>query len=722
MFARYFFIVVGVISLLWIGYVAADIIDSKNAYQPTSIFGKEDGQLLIINRKDEVNNSLIPFKTTPKNNEILSVLKRNIQDERSIFISANQTHFLIDSKYHWTGKKVRELLKTSGLKVETTGLHSYKISGYEIEHYKNLLYFHAPNIKTTTVDGWGNFDRKASASIIDFNGNQPIITEIYFKSDEKIQFSTQNIEKISGKQINDKKLFAEVLPKNISNYHFLEKTYAKSTDQVFPKSPMLQWVDKGFVTFDFKGKKVLISDYILGQEPINILNDYLKRETENEEHALFKGIKLCADFPINNGSGFYLYSLNDYVIICEDQSICEDIITQNKLGNTLATDEDEMLGLFSGLPSIVSERVVNTTSKFSKAIYKNKILETRLSVNGTNNDNDSDDSETLTMNVDAVIKDFVSFDEKGNCVVLTATGELMYYSNGKNTWIKNLNSKGVGPITYIEQFQLILVTCKNSIHLLDRKGNYTLGGPIELGNRHPSQVATQYEWKGKLFLVFPDEAGNIIVYDSKRRLHAIVNNNMPDTDAPIDAWQSQKKLFYGIHNGSTFKMLDADRKKEYRSFALPNESKSIVKNNEIHLFANDNSGFVYIDQKGVKNQLNTEVSGTIKKTTDGRKDSYLSNYNNGKITVFGQLGTPLGSVNIDFSDLDNWDIQTISGRTFVSVIDGLENNVYLHDLDGRKLLEKGFEGSKKCMLNLSDNALILTTIIDNSLVQYRINY
>ncbi|MEY3426198.1 MAG: hypothetical protein RL679_1556, partial [Bacteroidota bacterium] len=54
-------------------------------------------------------------------------------------------------------------------------------------------------------------------------------------------------------------------------------------------------------------------------------------------------------------------------------------------------------------------------------------------------------------------------------------------------------------------------------------------------------------------------------------------------------------------------------------------------------------------------------------------------------------------------------------------IDGLENNVYLYDLDGSNLLDKPLEGSTKSMINLCDNVLTLTTIVDNYLIQYKIN-
>lgn len=724
MFARYFFIFLGIISIGWIGYVAGDLVDKKNAYAPISVFGKEDGKILVINRVSEFNPEQIPFKSIPKNNEVLNSILPNLHNKHTVFISANRKNLLIQWNQNWNRSAIRKIFRNSHLKIKKTGLHSYQISGYEVEQYKNVLYFHEPGLQTTLVENWDKFDKKSSAALIDLTNEDPITTDIYFKENGKIQFSSKNIKQVAGNQINDKNLFSEVLPISISSYHFFEKKYAASTDADFRNSPMLKWVDKGFVCFEFKGKKVLLSDYKIGQNPIHILNDYFKKDTENEEHAFFKNTLLCSDFKESASNGFFIYMLNDYVIICEDMEICEDIVTQNKLGNTLATDSDAVLAIYGGLPSLVSERFVNSSSnKFSKTIYKNRIIESNISAGITALSSVPIKSgiETLTMNVDMVIKDFVSFDGKGNCVVLTATGELIYFSNGKNTWIKNLNSKSVGQITYIEQYQLILVTCKNSIHLMDRNGKYTFGGPIDLGGKYASQPATYYKWKNKMYFVYPDESGNLIVFDSKRRFYNSISNNMLDITAPIDAWKSNNKLFYGIQSNSTFKMFDAERKKEFRSFALPNKGKTILTDNELFLFTQENNNLICLDQKGIKNQLNIQSSGELRKSQDGRNETFLSNYSNGQITVLGRLGAPLGQIQIDISDLENWDIFSLNNKIYITCVDGVENNIYLYELDGSNILNKPLEGSKKSMINLSDNVLTLTTIVDNYLIQYKIN-
>ncbi|MFN5846805.1 MAG: hypothetical protein ACK46O_13965 [Flavobacteriia bacterium] len=722
MFARYFFITLGIISVLWVGYVAADIIDKKKSFSPTSLFGKEDGKILVINRRYEVDETKLPFKTIAKNNEILSVLKPNLTDERSIYISANRRQFLIESKFNWSEGKVEELLKKSGLNAKTLGLRSYAISGFDIKYYKNYLHFAAPELETTLIEGWGNFDRRSSASVIDLNEDLPKITDIYFKGDDRVDFETKNFKKLKGDQVDDNALFSSALPKNIKNYHFIEKQFLNASDKIFANGPMKNWVDKGIVTFEYKGSKVIVTDFVSGQEPVYVMNDFMKQDTENTEHGFFNDIKLTTDFPASGKDGFYIYSMNDFAVISEDQSVCEDIVAQNKLGNTLSTDQAEMKAIFGMLPARVTERTVNNSIKFSRTVYRNRIHETHISLNSEDSGEEGVSAgESLTINIDAVIKDFISFDGKGNVSVLTGTNELMYYSGGQMKWIKNLGSKAVDGITYLDQFQFLLVTCKNSIHLLDKQGNYVLGGPVNLGGRSPSQQATVFNWRNKLYLVFPDENGTMHLFDQRGRHQFSVANSMTGVSAPVDAWISQKRLFFGVRNNGSFKMFDAEKRSEYRSFNLPGDAQSIVRNNEIFLFSSENGELIYMDQKGGKTQLNESISGKIKKSSASANLIYLSNFNSGKISILSSVGSLLGIVPIDFSDVENWHIQTIDGRTFVGVIDGLENNVYLYELDGAKFSDRSYEGSRKCMLNNSDNTLIITSIVDKFIVQHRVN-
>ena len=72
MFGKYILYIIGIISIIWIGYVGMDIIDKENQFSPTTLFGEKDGEILIINRLSENPFQKTGFETTPENKKILS--------------------------------------------------------------------------------------------------------------------------------------------------------------------------------------------------------------------------------------------------------------------------------------------------------------------------------------------------------------------------------------------------------------------------------------------------------------------------------------------------------------------------------------------------------------------------------------------------------------------------------------------------------------------------
>jgi hypothetical protein len=233
MLGRYFFIILGIVSICWIGYLATDIIDKGDDYSPSVVFGKEDGKILIINRIHEVDRALLPFGTTLKNEEILGAILPLINENNVIYISSLRDHFLIESKGNWTKNKIRKLLSKSRLSPYTSGITSFEVGGYRVNYHRNHLYFSRKIMSTTCSNDWRSYDRKASASLIEFNEDKTVLKDIYFKNQNKIEFHTSNVHAIKGNKINDKELFAQVIPKRCTHYHFSEKMFTESNDIAF---------------------------------------------------------------------------------------------------------------------------------------------------------------------------------------------------------------------------------------------------------------------------------------------------------------------------------------------------------------------------------------------------------------------------------------------------------------------------------------------------------
>ena len=721
MLKRFLTVVFSILCLAWLSYVALDLIERKTDFDPTTIFGLEDSKLLVINRKAEADPSLIAFSTISKNNELIQAILPFLDEKDQLIISAQRKNILITSRFPWTSKRVKALFERGGIELKTKGIKNFEALGLTVSFHKRRLYIRQPNLETTTIEGWQHFDNHSSACLIEFSANIALVKDIYFRENNKIEFHSKAAASIKGKQVNDQHLFSSILPRSIRNYHFLEASYARSIDPVFRKSPMAKWVDRGLVSFEYKGQRVLISDFKSGQDPIQLLYDEKKLQSESSDHDFFENISLLSSWEEGKPSDCFVYVVNDFVILAKDESVCVDILTQYKLGTTLSSDQYTSDRIYADLPSTVSERVVNWQAKFTRSVYRGQLLETHILVKPVDQSQESIAEEgTLTIQVDAKINDFVSFDGKGNAAVLTATGELMYFINGKTAWIKNLGSKSVGKLVYLESLHFLVATCRNSIHVLDKQGNYVLGGTITLNNV-PQTEATAIEWRNRLYFFYPDERGNVVIVNSRRQIQGTIPSGLEKVNGPVEAWISQNKLFAGIYNQQTFKMIDAERRSEYRSVQIPSNSLAISSNEQFGMFVNEANGLSYVDQKGVRLAITPPFSGKLFRSTAGRNQQFMLCSRGDQVHIYDPTGFTLGQIKCSTQTIETLDAFQLDGRTYVTVIDGIENNVYLYNVNGTSVIPKAIEGSKKAMLNLKNGQLILTTVVDNYLVQYDIN-
>jgi hypothetical protein len=100
-----------------------------------------------------------------------------------------------------------------------------------------------------------------------------------------------------------------------------------------------------------------------------------ENNTSEESSTYFKNIRLTKDFPINKEKGFYMYKMENLIIISESKAICNEVLMNSN--NTTST-QDTLNFYLNELPRKVSERSISTKSKYTKSIYKNKIIETFL--------------------------------------------------------------------------------------------------------------------------------------------------------------------------------------------------------------------------------------------------------------------------------------------------------------------------------------------------------
>lgn len=379
MVSRYILILLGVISLFWIGYVGVNLIDTNDEYNPDCFFGQKDGEVLVINRLDEFDVESIQFQVSKNGLNLFKEIEKKIKRGNTVYLSKLQNQFLVVKKDKWTKEEVEQLFLNSTFKIEFLNNSKFKVQNFSGDFNSTILHLYDDNVEypKKSNSAWMTFDHKASASIIKFkNGqNNYSINDVYVNKNGSIEYITKGNKLNEGKQIDDEDLFSQAIPKSVRSYHFYEKNYYSSLDLNYKKGPMHYWIESGFVELVYDNEKVLITDFVDSKDPFLLLNEINKDENEDieESSTYFKNIRLTNNFPEDLEKGFYIYKMDDFIILSSSKSICNEILMASK---KTETTNDSTSFFLKALPRKVSERFISKDHNYSKSIYKNKIIET----------------------------------------------------------------------------------------------------------------------------------------------------------------------------------------------------------------------------------------------------------------------------------------------------------------------------------------------------------
>ena len=707
MFKRVLLGVLFIASLAWIAYYAWDIASSKNNYVPEIVFSEADGQLLVVIRPDEVNfDAIESFRDAPTLDLIKSL---NDSSYQKGYFSQKRPHFLLISEDNWNSAAIKTLFKGKSPQIDGSKV---RIDGYSGKYYKTGLY-----LSKGTMEHQGDesnifpVDKKASASLISFadKGIQNT-TDIYFKANGRVNFVTRNANIEQGAQIKDESIFAGLVSRNISSYHFYERDYYATLDQEFATGPMYQWLLNGFVVADYDGEKVIVSDYLGGQDPILILNDINQSLDSNR----FEN-KLMKDFPANGGSYVVKY-LEDLVVFSESEAACDKMLADYKLGSTIASSTNTRYRYFGELPKAVSERFVGEEQSYSKSVYQGRLMETYTGIPVPETTKELSASVNLSCGFD--IKDFVVLSGKGNVVVLGTQGEVACYTSGKLAWKKKIDDKIIGSISLIDLHyngeMYVHLNTSGQLYLWDLKGNDATGFPVTIDGEITAPTKF-YRWRERSYFLVGTANNKLLQLNAKGGELDVFKIDHP-IQKPIDIWVSQKRLFAGVASNTVqFTMYEIEKRRALRSFEILPGSKSVKVPNQLFRFSITDNALVRMDQKGRRDNIDRYPDGKLLYLN--KKAMAIQTGNT--LSLLNEEGIGFGEIALPFRDIGDIFIKTLeSGKTYICVIDALENNVYLYGTDGSQLSNKALEGQTRVHLQTVGNSKCITTVVDQFVIQY----
>lgn len=720
MFARSLLYLLGIVSLAWIVYVSIELTSNENKYNPVYLFSQKDGSIVIANELADVHQVLLLHPTTSDNSTVIQALAQ--QENYRIFISSERNHLLLESKDVITKSSLNQLFQNNSA-LKFTGSNSFIFDNFKGEFTKKYCYLYSETFyRNTSNTSSLVFDKNATGSVIEISKTSYSTKDIYLKEKGVFEYKSMYSKHAIGKKVNDEAVFSSIISSGIDSYQFYEVDYLRTIDPTFSKSPMNDWVKTGIVQITLNGSTAIVTDYINGQNPINVLNEFANIEPKNDENAYFQNIQLTKLLPTRKD--LYVYLLDDYAVVSSNKSLCERILADYKLGSTISQSPPKRLTIYDKLPKKVNHRIVEGTIKQSTSISKNTLLTTVLSEQTQIATNVPQQSSSKGKDIGEAISSFYSINES-QLFVLTQSNKLIYFEGDAKKWTKSFEGKKVGEPELIDLFandkQQLLITTENAIHLFDINGNEVNGFPIDLENQRTQLGATFYRWQGAGYFLVGIGNGKIMQYDTKGRELNKINTHLNTIQLKPVVWASANKPFLGVYDGAKFEMIDLLSRKSFRKFNAQNVSHYANKPNEILLVGMENNQLISYNQKGEKSAFSKFENGEIVKVNQQLNNPTILIKSKSGIHLINSQGIEWSSIKVPFTVIDDLSLhELLNGNLIVSIVDGIENNVYLYSTDGQKWKQESWDASTKIEFHQSSSKEFkLFTIVDKLIVEYK---
>lgn len=709
------------LSAAWIGYVAYDLVYGQFVLKPQTVFGQEDGRVLIVNRTDEMNLEQVKFEA---NAPTLGYLQRLLTSKQAIrvFASERRAMLLIESKSLWNKQQISRFFAETNIRITAKNGNEWSLeNGFSVRFKNNWLLIVRGKSQTTTVEHWPKWDSRATANVIAFNEQQA--TDIYFKADGTVSFQTKNVPNLKGRQVYDAELFAQVLPAKLTNYHFFERDFAVFSGKIPTESPLYTWLEYGFVEFEYEGDMCMISDYRSSQNPFAVLADRLRSEDAKKQS--FLGVALYDEFP--KDETYYVLPLADKIVISRRKETAEKVVSDYQLGKTVALNEKAKNRIFGSLPRRVSERFQGSEQHFTRSVYKNVLIETFVQQVGATEEEveeskqeeaamDNTWSESIAGNVVAVLG------RAGKQFIWTDARELIATSNKTTHWKSTFDGVVANQPAWLDWNgkKVLFFHTEQKIYLVQTDGLPVAGFPFMLDEK-PETAVSSYTWRGQVRFVYVSNTGSLIHLRDNGKVLGKLKLSVGAVKKSVSVFEQNGNpiaLVLGSEKSQTIN-LASNRVLKSRK-AIPSDAIEIASSDGPVFYFAEGGQLNRADYTGNSVTLGAYPNPTMMKVcSDENGKAFVAFASYGKIHVLNASGVKLAQVDIPFKKLESMDVfQRADGTLIIALVDALENNVFLLDTSGNLLTEKPLEGKGQVMLSEVNGKVRVTVSTNGFVVQY----
>lgn len=715
MFKRILPISVVLICIAWSVFVSIDLLSNENSVDFKHYFNEVDQQVLVVHHASELDWNESSIQILPSNQTIAIFLLSRTNQSTSLYISSKRALFVAEKKENWSKKSVEKLLTNGLFNFEFTGRRSFKFGNLIGEFRNNQLAIYQGE-QTVSVINFPLVDTKSSYSIIDLKEKEPIVTDVYQKADKTLSYKKTKLANSKAKQCDDKLLFSSLISTNFSKYTFYENNYFSETDATFRKSDFKKWIKNGIVFLSNGSAEVAIFDFKEGQNPVQNLNDKFGLPEKNEAFGEYDKVAFCDNWKQDTISKFYVFEKEEICLVSRNKAYLDEVLTEMSLGKTLSQNQEKSQQIFSTLPRKVIYRSVTSKKSLANSILNKMLVETTcISKDNTslNEIKDEKIKEYFSMNPGERILNFVTFNGRGNVVLLTETNKLVGYSNGSKRWEKQLAEIPSAFSIFSFQNSTFSLCTSTETQILDLNGRIIYRfKPI--GTVAPSSLNIE----NKEVYFVGDGIDNVSVFNTAGKTLKVLRLN-----------EAYKGIYSFAQKGKAY-CVSVGRTTAYVS--------EIVKRKSTKTISIDSTTQVYPFPSAVYFGSLTNGTLTLQQTSGARNTIRLNQEaklmgafsQNNQVYFLIRQGKNLKA--IDFNGKKIWEralaVEEISaihvavnqsGKTILGILDTIENRLYLYDTKGNKIDESERHGEQKIEISpFGANAFSITTYLGSYLIQY----
>lgn len=709
----------GLFIIAWISFVSYDLLQKENTHDFRTYFHHSDGAIWVIHQPNEVNWDDHSIQTLSLNQALFSSLSIRMKEPCSYFFSTKKVLFLLEKRSSWSKKEIQQLFENGLFPFELGKLNSFEYGKlHGIFKGNQLLIFDGelaePNDHAFRVD------TKASLSrvVLSKNHKGGRVSDMYLKKGRIYTYSKSSIGKNSIKEIDDRRIFAHVIPSNIDSYSFYERSYLAKVDPVFAHSVFSkQMITNGVVFVTKDNRCAAIFDYQEDYSPIDILNEHLQKEGSDELSAEYKHLrfaKLMEQFADSTAQkpSLHIALMDAFAVVSSSKEFLDYVISEAELSNTLSQDERKIAQVYGNLPKKVAYRQVSRSKQQSVSVYGKKMLETSCRmIDIVEHKENQKTKDYFVMNPGVRVIDFAAFPERGNVIALTENHMLVGYINGLKKWEKPCPQE-VLSMNLIEMGQsYVSVQFAKETQLFDKTGRLVFRMTSQ-NNITPSA----YFAKNKMEFVIANTDKSVQLLNDKGTL--IKPFQVNGTIKQIAVTTQAKKPILGVLTSTMYYTIDLEKRKTLSKLSIDSTYSLINTGVDLIPTSARNSSLSMI-KNGKTTQFSTKSNVKL-------LGSYLLNkeltfiLSRGKELYAYQNGKVIWQKTISAQEISALSIQkSKNGTPILCVLDALENELYLLDQLGRASDTNERHGEMKVQVSpFGANAYSITTFLGSYLIQY----